>query len=212
MIRQLGNAPAAESRSAVGRLGLGLLVGVITLSQAGCLSAQKAAEYEHAAAERSALAGKPAPGFTLPNQEGKPVSLDAQRGQWVVLYFYPADGTPGCTCQAREFTKSHKQFQSLDAKVFGISPDTVKSHRQVADEFGVSVELLADPQREVMEAYGASVKTPFGYHVVRSTVLIDPEGRIAYHWPEVIPEGHADRVRAKLQELRGDRLARPRSG
>lgn len=178
------------------------LVGLVL---SGCVSPQRAAEMEAAAAASSALTGRPAPDFTLPNQDDQAVRLADLRGQWVVLYFYPADGTPGCTCQAKEFTQSHQQFQQLSAAVFGISPDTVASHRQVADEFNVVVDLLADPGREVMEAYGAWVKTPFGGRVIRSTVLIDPQGVIAYHWPEVIPEGHADRVRAKLAEIKAAR-------
>lgn len=176
---------------------------LVTTFASGCMSPQRAAEMERAAAERSQLAGRPAMDFTLPNQDGTPVQLSAQRGNWVVLYFYPADGTPGCTCQAQEFTRNHKQFERLDAKVFGISPDGVASHRQVHEDFDLKVDLLADPQREVMEQYGAWVKTPFGGRVVRSTVLIDPQGEIAYHWPEVIPEGHADRVRKVLEEKRG---------
>lgn len=167
----------------------------------GCVSARRAAEMEAAAAAQSELAGKPAIDFVLPNQHGTPVSLTEQRGQWVVLYFYPADGTPGCTCQAREFTQYHKQFERLNAAVFGISPDSVESHRQVFEEYDLRIDLLADPERKVMEPYGAWVKTPFGGRVIRSTVLIDPQGRIAYHWPEVIPEGHAERVKAKLEEL-----------
>jgi peroxiredoxin Q/BCP len=179
-----------------------VVLSLLASTQVGCLSAQRAAEFEQAAAERSTLTGKEAPDFTLPNQDNEMVNLGDQRGNWVVVYFYPADGTPGCTCQAQEFSRSHEDFQELDARVFGISPDTVESHRQVADEFGITVDLLADPDREVMAEYGASVDTPFGPHVVRSTVLIDPEGLIAYHWPEVIPEGHADRVRAKLGEFK----------
>jgi peroxiredoxin Q/BCP len=189
--------------------GLAALVAIAVCTQVGCMSAERAAEIETAAAERSPLAGKQAPDFALPNQDGETVTLQAQKGRWVVLYFYPADGTPGCTCQAREFTKSHAQFQRLSAKVFGVSPDSVASHRNVVDKYKLKVDLLADPDQHVMEAYGASAKTPFGRRVIRSTALIDPAGNIAYHWPEVIAQGHADRVRAKLDELQAGEPSSP---
>jgi peroxiredoxin Q/BCP len=83
-----------------------------------------------------------------------------------------------------------------------MSPDTVASHRQVSRDLKLKVTLLADPEHKVMEAYGAWVQTTFGSRVIRSTVLIDPAGQIVYHWPEVIPEGHAERVRMKLEEIR----------
>ncbi len=177
-----------------------LLAGTLLFSW-GCTNNERAAEMEMAAAERSELAGQQAVNFTLPNQDGDLVTLAQHRGQWVVLYFYPKDGTPGCTCQAKEFTRSHSQFENLSAKVFGISPDTVASHRQVTEEFDLKVSLLADPQKKVMKTYGAWVETPFGGRVVRSTVLISPQGKIVYHWPEVIPEGHAARVQNKLASL-----------
>jgi peroxiredoxin Q/BCP len=183
------------------RAGLSLIV-LLACIQVGCTSARRAAEMESAAAARSTLTGEPAIDFTLPNQDGQEVNLADYRGKWVVLYFYPADGTPGCTCQAREFTEHQAGFQRLTAVVFGISPDSVASHHQVTQKFGLKVPLLSDADHKVMEAYGAWVWTPFGSRAIRSTVLIDPGGRIAYHWPEVIPEGHAERVRAKLAEIK----------
>ena len=191
VLRSAITAPAALS-----------LLALLALVQAGCVSSQRAAEMESAAAARSTLTGKPATDFTLPNQDGQPVGLADYRGKWVVLYFYPADGTPGCTCQAREFTEHQAGFQRLSAVVFGISPDSVASHHQVTEKFGLKVPLLSDPEHKVMEAYGAWVWTPLGSRTIRSTVLIDPTGRVAYHWPEVIPEGHAERVWAKLAEIK----------
>jgi peroxiredoxin Q/BCP len=185
-----------------GRVVVVSATGVLGILLAGCMSSQRAAEIEAAAADRSPLVGRDAPLFTLPDQSGTPVRLVDYRGKWVVLYFYPRDGTPGCTCQAREFNQTHAQFQQLDAVVFGISPDTVESHRQVAREFQLKLRLLADPRLEVLDAYGAHAQTQVGGQVIRSTVLIDPAGRIVQHWPEVIPEGHAQRVRQKLAEIR----------
>jgi peroxiredoxin Q/BCP len=178
-----------------------LLTVTVAATQWGCMSAKRAAEFEQAAGERSQLVGRPAVDFTLENQDGEPVRLADHRGQWVVLYFYPKDGTPACSCQAFEFTETHSQFEKLSAVVYGISPDTVESHQQVTEKFDLQVPLLADPERKVMTAYGAWVEQPWGGRAIRSTVLIDPDGNIAYHWPEVIPEGHAERVREKLAEL-----------
>jgi len=178
-----------------------VLLTLLVATHSGCMSAQRAAEIEAAAAANSPLAGQPAIDFTLPNQDGKPVHLGSLRGHWVVLYFYPEDGTPGCTCQAQEFTERITKFHDLSAKVFGISPDTVARHRQAHRDFKLKVDLLADPDHKVMEAYGAWVQTPFGGRPIRTTVLIDPNGKIAHHWPEVVPLGHAERVKAKLVEL-----------
>ena len=116
----------AVQRHVPAALGL-VLIGLALFTQSGCLSAQRAAEFEAAAASRSPMTGHMAPDFTLPNQDNQVISLADQRGRWVVLYFYPEDGTPGCTCQAQEFTRSHQEFQKLAAKVFGVSPDTVRS-------------------------------------------------------------------------------------
>lgn len=175
------------------------------LALSGCASSPRAAQIEAAAAAYSPLTGHPAPDFALPDQNGQIVRLSDCRGEWVVVYFYPADGTPGCTCQQREFSRSHEQFQALDARVLGISPDSVERHKQVSEQFDLRVTLLADPEKKALEPYGAWSEAWFGGRAVRSTVLIDSEGRIAYHWPEVIPEGHADRVRRKLAEIRRSR-------
>jgi peroxiredoxin Q/BCP len=174
---------------------------------AGCASNSRDARVEAEAARNSALIGRSAPDFTLPDQDGRAVHLADFRGKWVVVYFYPADGTPGCTCQAKEFTKTHSEFEQLDAVVLGVSPDSVERHQQFTRDFKLKVRLLADPERGVMREYGAAVQGPQGARVVRSTVLIDPAGRVAYHWPEVVPEGHAERVRAELERQRGRPVA-----
>jgi peroxiredoxin Q/BCP len=207
MVRQFRKLSKLKIVRGLAWLALSLLVAA---GHSGCILAQRAAEIEAAAAANSPLTGKPAIDFTLRNQDGEPVSLKDDRGEWVVLYFYPADGTPGCTCQAREFTGNLSQFHRLSAKVYGISPDTVASHREVTEQYKLKVPLLADPDRKVMEAYGAWVATRWGGRAIRSTVLIDPEGQIAYHWPEVIATGHAERVRAKLEEIRAARA--PKQG
>ena len=152
-------------------------------------------------------AGLSAPAFSLLNQDGKSVSLKDLAGSWVVLYFYPKDDTPGCTTEACEFTESIAQFQDLDAAVLGVSPDSPESHRKFIEKHHLKVQLLSDPGHEAMEAYGAwGVKQLYGKEtvgVIRSTVLIDPDGKVARHWAKVKAEGHAEKVREALAELRG---------
>jgi peroxiredoxin Q/BCP len=150
--------------------------------------------------------GKRAPAFTLPDQDGKKVRLTDLKGRWVVLYFYPRDDTPGCTVEACDFSAGLGAFAELDAEVYGCSPDDAASHRRFIDKHGLEIGLLSDPDHAVMEKYGAfGEKTLYGKKsmgVIRSTVLIDPAGKVAHHWPKVQAKGHADKVRAKLAELR----------
>lgn len=162
-------------------------------------------QMEEAAASQSPLKGIEAPLFTLMNNEDKPVALKDLRGKWTILYFYPKDDTPGCTCQATEFTDILRRFHMLNAQVYGISPDNPSSHRFFIAKYKLNLPLLSDDGHKVMKQYGSYV--PFkvgaieGHRVIRSTFLIDPKGKVAYHWPEVIPEGHAARVRDKLAAI-----------
>lgn len=176
---------------------------VATCFLMGC--ANPAAIQEEAASKRSPITGSMAPDFTLKDQNDKPVTLSQIRGQWVVLYFYPKDDTPGCTCEATEFTKTLESFRHMNAKVYGISPDSPASHRAFIAGYKLQLDLLSDPDHKVMSEYGAWVQASLGEkqygRVIRSTMIIDPKGVIRYHWPEVIPNGHADRVRQKLAEL-----------
>jgi thioredoxin-dependent peroxiredoxin len=151
--------------------------------------------------------GKPAPKFSLEDQDGTKVSLADCRGRWVVLYFYPKDDTPGCTTEACEFTEGIEAFEGLDAVVLGCSPDSPEKHRKFIAKHELKVRLLSDPDHRVMEAYGAwGEKSMYGkttVGVIRSTVLIDPEGRVAHHWKKVSAKGHAAKVRERLEELQG---------
>lgn len=150
---------------------------------------------------------KNAPAFTLPNQHGEKVRLTALEGQWVVLYFYPKDDTPGCTVQACEFTGILDEFQDLDAVVLGCSPDSVERHQKFIAKHDLGIDLLSDPEHVVMEKYGAwGEKKLYGkvsMGVIRSTVIIDPKRKLLHHWPKVKAKGHAAAVRDKLAELRG---------
>lgn len=150
--------------------------------------------------------GAKAPDFNLHDQDEKLVSLKDFKGTWVVLYFYPKDNTPGCTTEACELTDSIKDFEALDAVVVGCSPDSPASHRKFREQHSLKVTLLSDPEHTMMEKYGAwGEKKSFGkstYGVIRSTVIIDPQGKVAAHWPKVQAKGHAQKVRQRLSELR----------
>jgi len=150
--------------------------------------------------------GMPAPDFSLPNQQNREVSLSDFKGKWVVLYFYPKDDTPGCTTEACDFTESLEDFEGLDAVVLGVSADSVALHRKFADKYKLKINLLSDEKHKVIEKYGAwQLKNMYGkkYHgIVRSTFLINPNGKISRIWPKVTAEGHAKEVKANLEELR----------
>ncbi len=151
------------------------------------------------AGEGKVEVGKAAPNFTLPNQDDQNVSLKDLSGKWAVVYFYPKDDTPGCTIQACDFTDSIKAFEGLSATVVGVSPDSTASHRDFIKKHNLKITLLSDPKKKMMSDYEAIAEG----RVVRSTVLIDPQGKVAHHWPKVNAKGHAAEVQKKLQELQG---------
>jgi peroxiredoxin Q/BCP len=150
--------------------------------------------------------GRKSPAFTLKNQDDEPVKLSDFAGRWVVLYFYPKDDTPGCTQEACEFTEGIAAFRKLDAVVLGCSPDAPARHRTFVEKYGLEVTLLSDPTHAAMEKYDAwGEKTLYGrvsVGVRRSTVIIDPAGKVAHHWRSVKAAGHAEYVRRRLAELR----------
>ncbi len=153
--------------------------------------------------------GTKAPDFALPDHEGRIHRLSGYAGRWVVLYFYPKDNTPGCSQEARDFNALLDRFEALGAVVLGVSKDPVESHRRFAAKLGLRFPLLADPETEVIRAYGAwGKKKLYGKEyegTIRSTVLIDPEGRVARVWPKVRVKGHAEEVLAGLERLQEER-------
>jgi peroxiredoxin Q/BCP len=155
--------------------------------------------------------GDAAPDFTLPDQSGDPVSLSELRGQTVVLYFYPRADTPGCTTQACGVRDHAADYDEIDARVIGISPDPVTAVQRFADTFELGFTLLADEDHAVADAYGTWAekrmhgKTYWG--VQRATFIIDPEGRIATVFPKVSPDSHDEVVLEALGRLAGDRTA-----
>lgn len=148
--------------------------------------------------------GDPAPSILLNNAEEKAISLDTFKGKWVVLYFYPKDNTPGCTIEANEFSAALPQFKKLGAEIIGLSPDSCKSHRSFIEKQGLKIHLLSDPEKSVLQAYGVwQEKKNYGktyMGVVRSTFLINPEGKIAEIWEKVKVKGHVNAVLQSLKE------------
>ena len=142
--------------------------------------------------------GRPAPDFSLPEMNGKEVSLGNFKGRWVVLYFYPKDDTPGCTIEAIDFSALQKQFSKEGAVILGISPDPTKSHCSFTQKHDLSIILLSDPEKEVLQKYNAWGKKKFMGReymgVLRTTLLIDPKGTIRQVWENVKVKGHAQEV------------------
>jgi thioredoxin-dependent peroxiredoxin len=143
-------------------------------------------------------AGTPAPDFTLPASDGSEVTLSALRGQYVVLYFYPKDDTPGCTTEACSFRDNWHTLEQRGVRVLGISRDSVKSHQKFAEKYGLPFTLLSDEGGEVTEKYGVWVeKSMYGktyMGIARVTFVVGPDGVISHVWEKVHPEGHAAEV------------------
>lgn len=148
--------------------------------------------------------GETAPQFELNDHEGNAHSLAEMRGSWVVLYFYPKDDTPGCTTEACEFRDGLAEFKAAGGKVLGVSADDEESHRKFAAKHSLNFPLLVDPDKAVLNAYGAyGEKNVFGKKVVgvrRITYLINPQGKVAKAWSKVTPAGHAAEVLSAIEE------------
>jgi peroxiredoxin Q/BCP len=150
-------------------------------------------------------AGKKAPDFTLPADDGAKVKLSQLRGKPVVLYFYPRDDTPGCTREACAFRDRKSELAERGAAVLGVSTDDVQSHVKFRDKHGLNFPLLADTEHKVAQKYGAwREKTRFGKKsmgIQRSTFLIDADGVVRKVWKSVNVDGHDEQVLAALAEL-----------
>lgn len=156
----------------------------------------------HAADDTMPAVGQAAPTFTLPSQEGKPVSLRSYRGKWVVLYFYPKDMTTGCTIEAHNFQNDLSKYEAEDAVILGVSVDTVDSHKQFCTKDGLTFHLLADPEHKVVDEYGSLGH--FGSMTIanRNTFLINPKGNIVKVWTKVDPKVHSAQVLEAIQEAK----------
>ncbi|HCP48440.1 MAG TPA: thioredoxin-dependent thiol peroxidase [Deltaproteobacteria bacterium] len=142
--------------------------------------------------------GDPAPDFQLESDDGGTVSLESLKGKKVVLYFYPKDNTPGCTAQACEFRDQLNVFEENNAVILGVSRDSLASHSRFRQKFDLNFPLLTDPEAAVHRAYGAwGEKTMYGKTtegVLRTTVIIDEEGRIVSQKQRVRAKGNAERT------------------
>ncbi len=149
--------------------------------------------------------GQAAPKFTAPDRRGETVRLEDFPDRWLILYFYPKDNTPGCTTEAIEFTSKLAEFQSLNAEVIGISPDSVTSHAKFIAKHNLEIILLSDPEHQIAEQYDVwQLKKFMGKEymgIVRSTFIIDLTGNIAYIWSNVRVKNHVDNVLTQLKQL-----------
>jgi peroxiredoxin Q/BCP len=151
--------------------------------------------------------GQQAPGFSLPSQDGTPVSLDSLKGKWVVLYFYPKDMSTGCTIEAHKFQDDLPKYDAANAVILGVSVDNVDSHKQFCTKDSLTFHLLADPDHKVVDSYGSfGLKLPQRDTVIpvaqRNTFLIDPQGRIVKVWTKVDVSHHSGEVLAALADAK----------
>jgi len=129
--------------------------------------------------------------FKLENQDGKTVTLADFAGKWLVVYVYPKDDTPGCTIQGKSFTASKKEFDDANIAIVGVSADDVASHRDFCNKFSFTIDLLADPNHELLQAAGVGQSDYKGtMYWDRTSFVIDPEGTLRKTYLKVNPEGH----------------------
>ena len=145
--------------------------------------------------------GTAAPDFTLPSQEGAPVSLKDYQGKWIVLYFYPKDFTSGCTVEAHNFQRDLAQYEQKGVTILGVSVDGADSHKQFCTKEGLNFKLLADTDHKVSEAYGSLTNMGLVKFAARHTFIIAPDGKIAKVYTDVNPRQHSEEVLAALTEL-----------
>jgi thioredoxin-dependent peroxiredoxin len=149
--------------------------------------------------------GQPAPDFTLADQDGHEVTLSAQKGKPVVLYFYPRDDTPGCTREACNFRDARAEYEKAGARVIGVSPDNPASHKKFAAKYELPFTLVADTERTVCQAYGVwKEKNLYGKKsmgVERTTFLIDRDGIVRKVFPKVRVDGHSDAVLEAIRSM-----------
>lgn len=144
-----------------------------------------------------------APNFTLQDQDGQTHTLSDYAGQWLLVYFYPKDDTPGCTKEACNFRDGITKFKEKGVAIVGISKDTVDSHKKFVAKYHLNFPLLSDESRETIKAYGAWTERGFMGHpgILRNSYLINPEGEIVKEYKKVKPEQHADDILADLEAL-----------
>ncbi|HEX5889892.1 MAG TPA: peroxiredoxin [Pyrinomonadaceae bacterium] len=140
--------------------------------------------------------------FKLQNQDGKTVSLDDFKGKWLVVYIYPKDDTPGCTIQGKSFTASKEDFDNANIAVVGVSEDDVASHQNFSNKFGFKIDLLADPNHELLSAADVGQSEYKGtMYWNRTSFVIDPEGKLRKIYRGVNPEGHEQVLLNDIKEM-----------
>ena len=147
------------------------------------------------------MTGSDAPSFNLQDQNGDWHKLEEYRGQWLAIYFYPKDDTPGCTKEACNFRDNIYAFKAIDAVVVGISVDDVESHKKFSDKYKLPFTLLADSDNTTATAYGVLKDYKLLKLASRQSFLVDPEGKIAKHYADVDPDTHTDEVLADIKTL-----------
>jgi peroxiredoxin Q/BCP len=148
--------------------------------------------------------GSQAPGFNLQDQNGDWHDLTDYDGQWLAIYFYPKDDTPGCTTEACNFRDNIYAFKAINAAVVGVSVDDVDSHQEFASKYELPFTLLADPEGEVCDAYGVLRDYKVGKLASRQSFLVNPEGVIVKHYADVDPDTHTQEVLADIEAFRAE--------
>jgi thioredoxin-dependent peroxiredoxin len=142
--------------------------------------------------------------FKLQNQDGETVTLDDFKGKWLVVYVYPKDDTPGCTIQGKSFTASKQDFDDANISVVGVSEDDVASHKNFCNKFAFTIDLLADPKHELLQAAGVGQSEYKGtMYWNRTTFVIDPEGNLRKTYQKVNPEGHEQMLLNDIKAMQG---------
>ena len=144
----------------------------------------------------------PAPDFSLPDETGKIHSLKDFAGKWLVLYFYPADDTPGCTIEACSLRDARDDIATLGAEIVGVSKDDANSHEKFKAKHSLNFTLLTDPDKKTLNDYGAWGKKQFGTEgTLRKTFIIDPNGQVVKVYGRVTPQGHGEQIVEDLKKL-----------
>jgi peroxiredoxin Q/BCP len=145
-----------------------------------------------------------APNFKLPSSNNKDFEINKNLDQYLIIYFYPRDNTPGCTNEAKDFSKLYKEFKKLNCEIFGISKDSIESHKKFIGKFKIPFQLLSDEKIIVLKKYGAwGEKSMYGKKfmgIKRTTVLINQKGKIIKIWNNVKVKDHAKEVLSCLKE------------
>jgi len=148
--------------------------------------------------------GKPFPNFSIPNQDGKAITLGDLAGKWAVVYFYPKDDTPGCTIQGKSFTASKSEFDAAGIRVVGVSQDGVDSHKSFCNKFSFNYDLLADTKAELLKACEVGQSEYKGNKFWdRTSFVIDPHGVLRKVYEKVNPQGHEQILLHDIKQMQG---------